>query len=230
MVDGVNSTSSTSTSSTSSSNSALGKDDFLKLMIEQLKNQDPLNPLDGTDYAAQLAQFSSLEQLTNLNDYMKESINASLLLSQSVSNTMATNYIGKEVKLNGEDLTLVGQASITLGYNLASAPKTAKINIYDSNGKLVKTIDDIPSSVGDNKLSWDLTDNSGDKLEDGDYTFEVVATTVSGEDMTVDLFKYGVIDGIRFTEEGTEFIIDGAGYSISDVLEITTSNNNGGNN
>ncbi|MBI1938181.1 MAG: flagellar hook capping protein [Ignavibacteriales bacterium] len=228
MVDGVNSTTNSTSTSTSSS-SELGKDDFLKLMIAQLKNQDPLNPLDGSEYAAQLAQFSSLEQLTNLNDYMKQSIDASLLLTQSVSNTMATNYIGKEVKLSGEDLTLTGQDSITLGYNMPSAPKTAKINIYDSNGTLVKTISDIPTSVGDNKLSWDLTDNSGNKLKDGDYTFEVEATTVSGEDMTVDVFKYGVIDGIRFTDNGTEFLIDGAGYSVADVLEITTNNDGGDN-
>lgn len=228
MVDGVSSTSSSS-STTTTSNSALGKDDFLKLMIEQLKNQDPLNPLDGTEYASQLAQFSQLEQLTNLNDYMKESINASLLLTQSVSNTMATNYIGKEVKLGGNDLTLAGQESITLGYSLPSIPKTMKINIYDSDGSLVKTITDVPSTVGNHKLSWDLTDNSGNKLEDGEYTFEVEATTTSGEDMTVDVFKYGVIDGIRFTDSGTEFMIDGAGYSVSDVLEITTNNDGGDN-
>ena len=90
-------TSSTSTSATSGS-STLGKDDFLKLLIVQLRNQDPLNPTEGTEFAAQLAQFSSVEQLTNINSTLTESLATNKLLTQSIGNSLATTMIGKTVK------------------------------------------------------------------------------------------------------------------------------------
>ena len=119
---------------TAQGKSSLGKDDFMKLMISQLKNQDPLNPMDGTEFSAQLAQFSSLEQLSNLNSYMKQSIDANAVLTQSINNTLITGLIGKDVKINGGDLQLRGQESIVLGYNMPVEAKTAQIKIYNGSG------------------------------------------------------------------------------------------------
>ena len=92
------------------SNATMGETDFLQLMIEELKNQDPMNPMDGTQYASQLAQFSSLEQLTNLNNTMTQSVAANASLTQSVNNMMVSNLIGKETKLSGSDIQVNGQS------------------------------------------------------------------------------------------------------------------------
>ncbi|MEW6193521.1 MAG: flagellar hook assembly protein FlgD [Bacteroidota bacterium] len=226
MVDPINST--TSSSQVSSNNSTLDKDDFLKLMIAQLKNQDPLNPLDGTDYASQLAEFSSLEQLTNLNSYMQQSIDTNYLLTQSINNTLMANLIGKEVKIDGETLSVVGQENIDIGYNLPAQAKNVNIKIVDSNGTVVKTIE-APVEAGSNKVSWDLYDNNGTKVNNGGYTIEIEAYNMSGEQMTVSSYKIGIIDGIRYTDDGTMLVIDGAEYSISDIIEVINSSNNGGN-
>ncbi|MGE5352069.1 MAG: flagellar hook assembly protein FlgD [Acidobacteriota bacterium] len=204
--------------------SSLGKDDFMKLMISQMKNQDPLNPMDGTQFSAQLAQFSSLEQLTNMNDSLNKSIQANYLLTQSVNNTMSASLIGKEIKLSGSGITHNGQSSIQLGYNLASDARSASVNIYDSTGKLVKTFENENTSAGDHKLSWNFTDNNGSKLPDGKYTFEVKAKGQDGQDMTAEMFKFGVIDSVKFTEQGTKIMVDNAEYGISDVLEVFGNN------
>jgi flagellar basal-body rod modification protein FlgD len=223
MVSSVSSTTSSTSSTTSSSTTVMGKDDFLKLMITELKNQDPLNPMDGTQYVAELAQFSSLEQLTNLNEYMKESIDTNSSLAETINNTVLASLIGKEAKVSGSSLTVNGQDSISLGYTLSSAASSVTVNIYDSSGTLVKTIDDCSTTSGDNKLSWDLTDNDGSTVEDGSYTFEVVATDSSGNSMTADLFRTGIISGVRFTTSGTVVLIDGAEYGISDITEVLNS-------
>ncbi len=224
MVDPITSTS-TSSAQQTTSKSSLGKDDFMKLMISQLKNQDPLNPMDGTAFSAQLAQFSSLEQLTNLNTYMKQSLDANATLTQSINNTLITGLIGKDVKLSGGDIKVNGQASITLGYNLPAEAKSAQIKIYNESGALVKTIDGISTSAGSNKLSWDLSDDNGNKLPNGKYKFEVDAVNLNGDSMTLDIFKIGTIDGVRFTDQGTVLLVGGAQYSLVDIAEVLNNQN-----
>lgn len=224
----VNQVSSTSNSNNVSTNkSVLGKDDFLKLMIAQLKNQDPLNPMDGTEYASQLAQFSSLEQITNLNEYLKKSVDANYMLTQSINNTMLATLIGKEVKISGNELKVDEQESINLGYDLPDGIKSVKINIYNEYGTLIKTIEG-SNKKGSNKLLWDLTDNNGEKVINGNYTFEVMAYDFNDKKVDTTSYKIGLIDGIKYTESGTMLIINGVEYSAGDILEIV--NKQGGDN
>ena len=82
-----------STSTSSATNGVLGQDDFLKLLVSQLQNQDPMNPMDGTQFASQLAQFTSVEQLANINTSLQSSISANQLLNQSISNALSTTVI-----------------------------------------------------------------------------------------------------------------------------------------
>jgi flagellar basal-body rod modification protein FlgD len=205
----------------------LGKDDFLKLMIQQLKNQDPLNPLDGTEYASQLAQFSSLEQLTNLNASITKSMDVNYLLTQSINNTMVATLIGKEVKIDGNSLNVMDQEKIDLGYDLPAQAKNVVVKIVDSNGNVIRLLDG-NSDAGKSKVSWDLCDNNGEKVRNGNYTFEVEAYNMNGEKMTFSKYIIGLIDGVRFTNNGSMLLVGGAEYSISDILEILNSSFNGG--
>lgn len=215
------------TNTIQSSNGTLGKDEFLKLLMAQMKYQDPMNPMEGTEYTAQLAQFSSLEQLTNMQNTLEEMVNSNYLLSQSITNTMSASLIGKGVKLDGGKFEYNGQDEIMLGYNLPQNAKNVTIEIYDSNGKLVKSIENASDKKGDNKLSWDFSDNNGEKVPIGEYTFSVKAKDFNDSDLSVNLFKYGIIDAIKFTDKGTFLIIDSIEYSLADVTEITNINNEG---
>lgn len=227
MVNSVSTTSSTNTTNVSANKSAMGKDDFLKLMIAQLKNQDPLNPMDGTAYASQLAQFSSLEQLTNLNTNISDMLGSNQTIAASINNTTLAALIGKDVKLDGSTLKLAGQDSISLGYELPQAASSVKVKIYNSNGALVKTIDSAPTTTGTNKLSWDLSDNNGKKLSDGTYTFTVEALDMNKQSIKTNGFIEGTISGVRYTEKGTVLLIDGAEYSLSSILEVKNPGNGG---
>jgi flagellar basal-body rod modification protein FlgD len=99
-VGGVDTTVSTTTTETlTNPESLLGKDDFLKLLTVQLQNQDPMSPLENNELVAQLAQFSSLEQMANMNQSLQDSLDSDLLVGQLLNNTMATTLIGRSVRV-----------------------------------------------------------------------------------------------------------------------------------
>jgi flagellar basal-body rod modification protein FlgD len=228
MVDSISNLFNTqNTAGQGAGKSVLGKDDFMRLMIEQLKNQDPLSPADSSEYSAQLAQFSSLEQLANISDAINQSIDANNILTQTINNTLAATLIGKSIKVDGGDFSYKGQKNITLGYNLPSQASSVEINIYDSEGNKVRTITDVPKESGEHKLSWDFTDNNGNKVANGDYKFEVVAKDTSGQELTVEIFKSGIINSIKYTASGTKFVVDDNEYYLSNVTEILNNSNGG---
>jgi len=199
---------------TAGSNS-LGKDDFLKLLVEQLKNQDPLNPLDGTQFASQLAQFSSVEQLTNINSNLETNTNTTTLMAQSIGNSLATTMIGKEIKAASNTLKWDGTTPVDFGYTLASAGMKASVKIYDPSGNQIQEIKGATPLAGDNKLTWD-----GAGLPAGNYTFKVNVTDDQDKAMTSSSFTFGTITGVRFTSTGTVFLVDGVEVPVSNILEI----------
>ncbi|MDA3860391.1 MAG: flagellar hook capping protein [Melioribacteraceae bacterium] len=205
----------------------MDKDAFLELMIAQLQNQDPLDPMDGTEYAAQLAQFTSLEQLTNLNTSMEKSIDADYYLSQSINNTLTATLIGNDVKLDSPTLNNLGQENIDFGFTLPSGATNVSIEIYNEHGALMRTITDEDFSEGDNKLSWNFFDDNGTRVPDGSYSFNVKATDAEGTSLAVTTYGVGTIDGVKFGENGTTLIVGGVEYSLADVLEILNNSSDG---
>ncbi len=205
----------------------MDKDAFLELMIAQLKNQDPLDPMDGTEYAAQLAQFTSLEQLTNLNESMNRSIEADYFLSQSINNTLTATLIGNDVKLASPTLHNVGQDNVEFGYTLPVDASKVTVKIYNEHGALIKTIEKENTPSGDHKLSWDFFDDNGNKTPKGKYSFKIEATNTKGEKMNVSSYGVGTIDGVKFGENGTTLIVDGVEYSLADIIEILNHSSEG---
>jgi flagellar basal-body rod modification protein FlgD len=219
------STSSVATESTSSA--ILGKDDFLKLLIAQLKYQDPMNPLDGTEFASQLAQFSTVEQLANMNDTLEASVTTNQLMAQSIGNTLATTLIGKNVKASGNTLGWTGDNTVRFGYTLSSAAESVTVKIYDKDGTLVRTMTETGVESGDTQMTWDGTDDSGATLAAGTYSFAVEAEDASGAAVTSSTFLFGTVEGVRFTASGTVFVVDGREIPLANILEILGGSSNG---
>ncbi len=207
----------------------LGKDDFLKILVTQLQNQDPLDPSSPDEFASQLAQFSSLEQLQNMNDSLQGSIELDLLLNQAINNTMATTLIGRSVKAGGNAVELTeGTQSVNLNFDLASNSKTVKVEIRDSEGTVIRTLEIENQLAGDHKIQWDGKDKNGDAVESGKYTFEVTAEDIEGNAVTANEFIVGRIDSIRYENGGAVLLLGGLRIGLDAVLEIGYGETDGG--
>jgi flagellar basal-body rod modification protein FlgD len=220
-------TATSSSTSTTKGKSALGKDDFLKLLIVQLRNQDPMDPMKGTEFATQLAQFSSVEQLSNINTNLTDSISANQLMTQSIGNALAATMIGKDIKASSSAVTLTGSNSPTIGYTLGADAATVSIKIYDDSGAIVRTIQKTNLLKGDNKVTWDGSDDDGIHLAAGDYTVKVEAADVDAKAITATSYTTGTISGVRFTANGTVFVVGGVEIPLSQILEILNGKGNG---
>ncbi len=210
----------TTTSTPSTPSASMGKDDFLKMLVMQLRYQDPMNPLNGTEFAAQLAQFSSVEQLTNINDQLKASLAADSSMTASINNALATTFIGKGVRATTDTFQYGGSGDVKIGYTLPQQASAVTVKVYDGQGNLVRTMANTAGSSGDNVLTWDGKDDSGLTLGTGTYKFTVEAKDAQGADIQSSPFIEGTVSGVRFKSSGTVFVIDGVEVSIANVLEI----------
>lgn len=209
-------TSTTTTTATQAKDDAMGKTDFLKLLVAQLKAQDPLNPQDPTQFTAQLAQYSSLEQLMNVNENLSG-------LGTSFDSGMRTNaagYIGRKATVSGDRVTLGGGTASTVQFNLDGAANTTSVDIYDSAGSLVNVVSMGSLDSGMHDFTWDGKTSSGTTAADGKYTFKVVASDSDGNGIAATTRFSGTVDSVSFENGKTMLNIGGSTWSIDDVLAI----------
>lgn len=195
--------------------SAMGKDEFLKLLTSQLQNQDPLKPMDNEQFVSQLAQFSSLEQMQNMN----ASLSSNILINQSVNNQLAANMIGRQIEANGNDLHLDTGGKADLNFTLA-ASANAKIEVLDSSGKVVATLKPGDMKAGKQSVSWDGKGDDGKPAAAGDYTFRVTGTDAQGNSVAAQTFVRGKVTGVKFENGGTYLMVGSRTFSLADVTQI----------
>ena len=170
----------TTATKTSTSNT-LGQEQFLTLLVAQLQNQDPLNPADATEFTAQLAQYSQLEQLFNLNDAM-DNLATAQTNSQKVA---ALSLMGKEVVVEDSEFSFDGTPT-QLGYAVDGPASEITLQIKNSAGAIVATIQASETGKGEHFLTWNGTDSSGNALAPGEYRVVINAKSASA-DATVEV-------------------------------------------
>lgn len=198
----------------------LGKNDFLKLLVAQLSNQDPTNPMEGREFAAQLAQFTSVEQLTNISGQMEAQQGANDALAQSINSGVATDLIGRTVETAGNKVTWTGEGERTLGFDLSSPASEVTVTIRNAAGSPVRTHTLNNVSAGSEEITWDGTSDGGGTLPEGNYTFDVSATDANGEPVSASPYMTGTVDRITFGQEGTQLWVDGTKVSMGNVRSV----------
>jgi len=196
----------------------MGKDEFIKLLVAQLKNQDPLDPAEGQEMAAQLAQFSSVEQLMNMNAALTAQGTANAQLLGMFQANAAMGAIGRSVIAVGNQLQLDGSGdprSITA--YVGGTGGIATLTIRDANGKAVGTQEVGLLDGGEQTI--DLSDKLTG-LPAGTYTYELAVTDLRGRTVDVQPYMSATIDAVQMSIGGPVLLAGGLSIPFGDVIEI----------
>jgi flagellar basal-body rod modification protein FlgD len=191
------------------------QDRFMTLLVTQMKNQDPLSPLDNAQVTSQLAQLSTVTGIDKLNDTM----NSMSSIFQSGQNLQAANMIGHGVVVPGNNIELKDGKSV-LGFELPQAADKVQVTIKDAAGSVVRTINVNSSTLGLNSMSWDGKNDAGVTAPNGNYKFEIQASSLDKK-LDVTPLSFGLVSSVSFGAQGSKLTILNMGeIAVSDVRQV----------
>lgn len=210
LLDSVNGTKAKTTSTVDSV-----QDRFMTLLVTQMKNQDPLNPLDNAQVTSQMAQLSTVTGIDKLNATVQTLIDN----TQQSQSYQATNMIGHVVLSTGNNMEL-SKSQGMYGIDLASRADNVTVTLRNANGKSVSELALGAQPIGQSQLLWNGTDSSGATLPDGKYTFEVKAT-LGGQAVTSSTLNYATVQSVTNSSAGIKLnLSDATSINNSDVKQI----------
>lgn len=225
-VDATAAAATTSTSQASATDSGnksvLGRsklsenfDTFLVMLTTQLKHQDPLSPMDSTQFTNQLVQFANVEQQINANQNLE-----SLISIQKVNQTaMAIGYMGQTVEIPSLDVPLQDSKAF-FSYNLPEDARGLVVTISDSTGKEVAQFTDLNTTKGRHEVFWNGKDKSGKQMADGSYTVKVEAAKQDMSPLSASVSTYGKVTDVAGDSNGTLLSAGGVVFKLDDVLTL----------
>jgi flagellar basal-body rod modification protein FlgD len=198
--------------------STLGVQDFLTLMTTQLKNQDPLKPLDSTEFVAQLAQFGTVSGIQGMESSLT-SLSSALRSSQVLS---GANLVGHQVLTAGGTAQYSGVGAVNGSIDVPSGSNGVTLSVTDASGQVVRHIN-IDTATGSQAFSWDGKSDSGAQLAAGSYTVNAIASS-NGTNTSLPTYLYGRVSSVSLDATGTELTVNtpelGA-IALSSVRQIT---------
>lgn len=200
---------------TAAANANATQDRFMKLLVTQMKNQDPLNPLDNAQVTSQLAQLSTVSGIDKMNATL-ESMIASQQSGQAVQ---AAGMIGHGVLAPGKQIALASNTAV-FGIDLAASAEKVKVTVRDVNGVAVHTMDLGAKDAGTLALSWDGVKDDGSKAADGAYTFDVAATA-GATSISATALAFGQVSSVSTSSTGVKLNVTNLGaIGMTDVRQI----------
>ena len=195
----------------------LGKTDFLKLLVAQMKNQDPLDPLKGQDLAAQMAQFSSVEQLISINQALTAQSAESSAIAAAINVSTATSAIGKNIIAKGNDVSVTHGEPAQITVDVAGNGGVATVHVFDASGREVATRTEVEVKAGRQTIDLGSATNG---LPTAVYTYRVDVTDPAGKPVEVTPYVVGVVDSIRYTDTGPVLGAGNLSIPFGTVVEI----------
>jgi len=224
MVDAINSSASPPVSEGSlakatGANKEMGQEAFLKLLVAQLKNQDPLKPQDNYEFVAQLAQFSSLEQTIGINDRLDQLS----LQNQGLQNSQVVSLVGKQATVKGNIVSLNGQGSIVpVNYTVDGASSESTVVIRDAAGRSVRTLHVGARAAGSVTVQWNGQNDNGIPQPAGPYQVLVTAKGPAGGPLTLTQKSSGLIQSVSFDQGFPVIQLDsGVTAPVGDLLQVS---------
>ena len=201
--------------------SALGRarlaenfDTFLSLLTTQLKNQDPLSPMDSNQFTQQIVQMTGVEQQLLTNDLLKK-----LVSNTGTGVSTAVSLIGKEVRADA-DVAALNDGKATWTYELDRAASDVKLEVLDSKGRVVKSIAPTDNAAGEHEFVWDGKSAAGTELAEGIYSLRVVAKDSEGSTVASKVFTDGLVTGVEQKDGLTLLTINGAQVTWDRIVNI----------
>ncbi|MBI1186458.1 MAG: flagellar hook capping protein [Alphaproteobacteria bacterium] len=190
-------------------------DTFLVLLTAQLQNQDPLSPMDSSEFTQQLVQFSQVEQQISTND------NLETLISQqsAAAAALPLSYLGKAALIESNRATLPAEGTARWSYAFAEEPSAVTLSVKDSSGRIVYTESGV-AAAGVHNFAWDGSKAGGGSAAPGVYTLSVVALNESGEAITSDVNVMELVSGVDFTTGAPRVVTSSGSHDLEDILGI----------
>lgn len=215
-VTTVTSSSATTTGAKSAQQTLAGNfDTFLKLLTTQLKQQDPLQPMDATAFTSQLVQFASVEQAIQTNSKLE----ALTKLTRTSGTAAALGLLGQEVTATTDQVGLAAEGDATIHYRLPRPAAEVQLSVLDSRGQVVRTATGT-TAVGDHALTWDGLGSTGERLPAGPYTVKIVAKDADGAALTVEQFLSGRVQGLEPRDGDTQLLVGGVVVPLGSIRDI----------
>ncbi len=188
--------------------------DFMTLLVAQIQNQDPMSPMDNSEFTAQMTQFTMLDDLASLNDKMDDNI----MVGQSINNTAMLALVGKDVTVEG-DSAWIEDGAASENMVATSGPGTATVKVLDETGNVVATY---TKSVGTglSDISWDGTLDDGSQAPDGSYTLDVSVEN-GGTPLDFTTLMTGHVQSLRYENNAGVVTVDGQEYYVSDIYKVS---------
>ncbi len=194
----------------------LGKNDFIKLMSVQLQNQDPTSPMKNEEMAAQLAQFSSLEQMQNVNTTLEKMSKE----TKSRDNLMASQFIGKEVVTDSSRFEIDENRRADLKFELKGNVEKGDLAVLNENGEVIREIPLSKLAKGPNSIVWDGRDRTGIEAKVGAYSFRVTAYDQAEKPVEVKTGSTGIVGGVEFEKGQPVLLVEGKRLPLGDISKI----------
>lgn len=193
-----------------------GQDTFMKLLVAELRHQDPMDPVQNRDMVAQLAQLTSVQKLTGIEDKLS-GLQQGTLDGASLQSAV---LIGKTVTARTNHLTVNSLGVSVGGYGLPNAADSVKVSVVDSAGQVVHAFDAGAQTAGNKTFQWDGRDASGRRVPNGKYSFQVTATDSAGASIVPTTEVSGPVSEVRYTGGSPVVVVGGVHVGLSDVTSV----------